>query len=308
VLTSTERIHLLIHLITHTPQLIVDSRACDLHPPRYLSARDLLRSLTSVNDENGLTVCHWAILKEIVNFRETQECRQDRIGGCCETSTATSGLLMFTDGVASGQLPKDEEHNEETDLCYSDNVQENNDKGIGEELQMLTDDEEWAKPYVDTQLQVATSPGSNRQDLLRLIGVGPRQQPVWPMNFGDTFHEPDGLQHGFGTTTMHVDHAHTSRDEVKPRNEATVGQAVSRCCNGVPVAETNEGCLLCADHCEMFTWSTKVEMGTSWWTGLCQCPACGQYKCLSAKVLNRPRTCFGADQSSFVEFACRLSP
>ena len=64
-----------------------------------------------------------------------------------------------------------------------------------------------------------------------------------------------------------------------------------RCCQQVPEATTNQGCILCAKHFEEFTWFTVSEMGTDWLPGL-TCPACGGPQCARARALT----------DSFVEF------
>ncbi|KAK5220320.1 hypothetical protein LTR47_011238 [Exophiala xenobiotica] len=66
---------------------------------------------------------------------------------------------------------------------------------------------------------------------------------------------------------------------------------VARCCQQLPEATTNQGCILCAKHSKEFTWFTVSEMGTDWLPGL-TCPACGDPECVSARALT----------DSFVEF------
>ena len=57
-----------------------------------------------------------------------------------------------------------------------------------------------------------------------------------------------------------------------------------RCCEQIPEAITNRGCILCAKHCEEFTSVPVTDMGTTKLGGL-QCPACGSPDCTWAERL-----------------------
>jgi hypothetical protein len=57
-----------------------------------------------------------------------------------------------------------------------------------------------------------------------------------------------------------------------------------RCCEQIPEAMTNRGCILCAKHCEEFTSVPVTDMGTTKLGGL-QCPACGSPDCTWAERL-----------------------
>ena len=62
------------------------------------------------------------------------------------------------------------------------------------------------------------------------------------------------------------------------------GICFERCCEQIPEAMTNQGCILCAKHCEEFTSVPVTGMGTTKLGGL-QCPACGSPDCTWAERL-----------------------
>ncbi|OAL22551.1 hypothetical protein AYO22_07109 [Fonsecaea multimorphosa] len=96
-----DRTRLLVHLITHTPQLIITNPPPNEENQRFVRARDLLESLQTKRGE--LREDRWDIIQQIVNAREKQEQYEAReIDGdtlvfVCDYGDAASSKLSAID-------------------------------------------------------------------------------------------------------------------------------------------------------------------------------------------------------------------